>query len=432
MKTETVTKRKAFKPGLLWRLVVTLLLLASIVPISSSPASAIGISDYFSYSYTVQFSNSVVATGMAFNATVEANATCTNALPLSPSEALITGRMVAIHQLSSAKVTLNSSYTVTISPFPSRQGESTRVSQVLPLQFPPGSEFGDYTVAVELIEAKVKAGIIWIPVTAYLPSFQPVGSVTYVSNSGGGGSPAPPLSPPPTPPPPPPPAGAGTGTGTGSGSQTPPLVGTGLVGGLTPRDATGRTIASSTLTSSDGRITIGIPAGTKAISSTGALVESISVSTPSSPPPPPTGKNIVGVPFEVGPSGTSFDQLVTLTFPVDLKTLPQGTDPNSVVVAYFNTTTAQWFSLPTTFVPAGPGGTSPTMFQATTTHLTTFAILVSQPPAAGQQPPVTPPAGGATAGPGGGTNWFLIYVIIAALIAAIIVYLVWGRRRMAR
>lgn len=426
-----MTRRKAFPPGILsgivGRLVVTLLLVASIVPISSSPASAIGISDYFSYSYTVQFSNSMVTTGTAFNATVEANATCVNALPLSPSEASITGRMVAVHQLSGARVTLNSSYTVTISPFPSRQGESTRVSQVLPLQFSPESEFGAYSVVVELIEAKVKAGIIWIPVTAYLPSFQSVGSVTYASSSGGGGGfPAPSLSPPLAPsPPPPPPAGPGTG------SQTSPLVGTGLVGGLAPRDATGRTMASSTLTSSDGRIAIGIPAGTRAVSATGTLVESISVSTPSSPPPPPAGKNIVGAPFEVGPTGTSFDQLVTLTFPVDLTTLPPGTDPNSAVVAYFNTTTAQWFSLPTTFVPAGPGGTSAATFQATTTHLTTFAILVSRPTATGQQPPVTPPTGGATAGPGGGTNWLLIYVIIAALIAAIIVYLVWRRRRMA-
>ena len=106
------------------------------IPISPNPVAALSVSDYFSYSYTVQFSKSQITGGETFYATVQVTATYIKALPVpaTPTEASSTGRIVAIHQTSGAKVTLNPSYTVTLSPFPSLS-QTTQISQAVPLQF---------------------------------------------------------------------------------------------------------------------------------------------------------------------------------------------------------------------------------------------------------------------------------------------------------
>ncbi len=105
------------------------------------------------FQYTVTFSKTEVAQGEAFSATATATATCKINLPIAPSEASFTGRIVAVHQASNTPVTLNPSYNLSVSPFPYLAGQTTQVQQIVPLQFPDGSPFGAYNVAGELIEA---------------------------------------------------------------------------------------------------------------------------------------------------------------------------------------------------------------------------------------------------------------------------------------
>jgi len=172
-----------------WRLLAALVLALCLISIGSSPAAALSIDDYFSYSYNVEFSKTKIQGSEVFNATITVTATRNNndfPLSLSPSKASLTGRIISEHQATGAEVTLNSSYTVEISPFP-QKGETSSESVDVSLQFPGGSQSGTYNVVGELIEAKVYVVVAWFDVTSYFSSSsQEMGAVTYIAPAGGG------------------------------------------------------------------------------------------------------------------------------------------------------------------------------------------------------------------------------------------------------
>jgi hypothetical protein len=150
--------------------------------ISPSLASAQSPDEYFSFTFDVQLSTNQVTGSESFSTTVVAEATSVKNFPVSASEASITSSIVAVHQDSDARVTLNSGYTLIIDDFPNSAGETASVNTVVPLQFLSGSASGTYSITAELVEAKVKALGIWIPVDSFLPSTQSVGTVTYTAS----------------------------------------------------------------------------------------------------------------------------------------------------------------------------------------------------------------------------------------------------------
>ena len=184
-------RRKAFKVGILCRLIIALILALGLIPIGEVPASALSLGEYFVISYDVSFSKNEVYLGEVFYATVTTQVTCTKDLLLPISEAFVTGRVVAQHEESGDKLVLNSSYTVSINPFPvEKEGDVTQISQLVPLQFPVGSRSGSYNVAGEVIKARAQvAAIWWWTITSYLPSSQSMGSITYLSDRGDSGDP---------------------------------------------------------------------------------------------------------------------------------------------------------------------------------------------------------------------------------------------------
>ena len=183
----------------MWRVVTALILAVSLWIITPLPAAGQSLGEYFQINYEpVSFSKNEIHGSETIYATIRGQAKCTKDLPMPVSEASITSRMVAEDSASGMGVTLNSSYTITIKPFPSKQGDTIEINQVVPLQFPAQAKSGNYNVIMEFVEAKVKVGFVWLDVSSYLPQAQPVASVEYI---------APELTPPPsTPPPPTPPA----------------------------------------------------------------------------------------------------------------------------------------------------------------------------------------------------------------------------------
>jgi len=167
--------------------VVALAIVLCLVTSFSGSASAQSPSEYYDISHSVQFSKSQVTGTEDFTATVTAEATCIKNFPVSATEASFTSRIVAEHQTSGARVTLNSGYTLTIDPFPNTIGENTTVVRTVTLQFPAGSSSGTYTVIAELVDAKVYVGPIPFPVTSYLTSEEVAGTISYTGSSGGGG-----------------------------------------------------------------------------------------------------------------------------------------------------------------------------------------------------------------------------------------------------
>ena len=183
-------KHHSLKLCVIWCLVIALVTAVSLCLIGSPPAAAQSADDYFQISYEpFVFSKTEIHDGEVFFTTVQAHATCTRDLPLSINEARITGRVIAEHTVSGAWVTLNSSYSINIKPFPYRSGETAEIDKVIYMQFPDGSKSGDYNVIGEFVSIEVKIFWWWQDITGYVPQ-DPImmGSLKYIP---GGESPIP-------------------------------------------------------------------------------------------------------------------------------------------------------------------------------------------------------------------------------------------------
>jgi hypothetical protein len=183
-------KRYSCKVCIKWCLVITLVTAVSLCLIGSPPATAQSAEDYFQISYEpLVLSKTEIHDGEVFFATVQAHVTCTRDLPLSINEARITGRVIAEHTVSGTRVTLNSSYSININPFPYRAGETAEIDRVIYMQFPDGSESGDYNVIGEFIIIEVKILWWWQNITDYVPQ-EPImmGSLKHIR---GGEAPTP-------------------------------------------------------------------------------------------------------------------------------------------------------------------------------------------------------------------------------------------------
>ena len=346
-------RRKTFQVGILWRLIIALILALCLVPISSNPVVALSVGDYFSYSYEVELSKTEIEGSEVFNATITAEATCTNDFPVPASEALITGRIIAEHQASGTEVTLNSSYTVTISPFPSQEGETTQSTVVVALQFPQGSESGTYSVVGELIEAKVKVIIIgWIDVTSYLPSSQTVGSVTYVSASAGNG-------------------GGGGGGGAGGGGGLPGV--TNVYDFVTTE---GKFTKDVTAKSEDSKVELTISKNTIGKKKGGQPLRTITIIEMEEPSAPPENSEIIDLTYDLSPDGATFDPPIILTFTYDPDDIPEGVTEENLIIALWDEEAGEWVNLVATVDP------ETNTITAKVSHFTAFTVIAYTRPAA--------------------------------------------------
>ena len=337
-------RRKLFRVGTAWRLLIALILALCLVPIGSSQVAAldtVSVGGYFEITYEpVEFSKTEINGSEIFSATVEAEAACTNDLPLTVSEARITGCVTATHQASGAKVTLNPSYTVTISSFPNKKGETSSASRDVSLQFPKGSQSGTYSVVGELIQAKVKVDILnaWVTVTSYLPSSQPMGSVTYV---------------------------------TPASSPTIEEVKTSLFGSEAsfPISSSGEILEPIEATSEDGMLTLTIPEGTIALDKDDNPLTSLEAEIDTSPSPPPEDTRIIGLAYNFGSDGTTFDPPITLTWSYDPNDIPDAVAEEDLVLAWYDEAGDKWVELDCVV------DTENNTITASIKHFTTFAII---------------------------------------------------------
>ena len=104
--------------------------------------------------------------------------------------------------------------------------------------------------------------------------------------------------------------------------------------------------ASATVASSDGNATVTIPAGTIGMTSAGIPLSTITVTPQATSPAPPTGSNTVGVCCDFGPNGATFSPPITMKFNYSPANIPAGVPATSLVVAFYNTTTSQWVTIP--------------------------------------------------------------------------------------
>jgi hypothetical protein len=147
----------------------------------STSAMEFKVGDYYRISYeTNDLSKTEVHGGEVFSVAFKCNITCIGNLPATPSQSQTTTRFTAINRASGSQVVLNPNYTVVINALPARKGESAVENDVVPLQFPEGSESGQYDLVVDIVESKVKVLLWWMDVSGYIPyTSMTIGSVTY-------------------------------------------------------------------------------------------------------------------------------------------------------------------------------------------------------------------------------------------------------------
>ena len=176
------TMHRTYWYGLARCLAIALILAVSFWLVSPLSAVAQSVGEYFQISYDpVSFSKDKVEGSEVFQAIIRGHATCIKDLSVPISEASLTSRVIAKYKVNGTEFTLNSSYIIEIKPFPSKQGDTVEINQVVPLQFPVEAESGDYDVIGRLIKAEVKSLVGSLDVTGFLPQDQLMGSVSYTA-----------------------------------------------------------------------------------------------------------------------------------------------------------------------------------------------------------------------------------------------------------
>ncbi len=339
-------RRKLFQVEMALCLLIALILALSLLPVYSSPAAALSMEDYFEISYEpVEYSKTDIHGDEVFYATIIGTATCTNSLPLPVSEAWITGLVTATHQVSGAKVTLNTNYKVTVAPFPNKKGKITQARQDISLQFPENSQSGTYNVVGELIEAKVNILLGWLTVTSFLPPYQVMDSVTYTAPDGVGGE---------------------------GGEPTPPDT-TYISDSF---DGQGIATKSFKVLSEDGKCTLAVNQGTKALTESGQPLEQISIVREVNPPAPPVDAEIIGLTYSFGPGGATFDPPIDLTFAYSQNSIPEGVAEKDLVITMWDVDVGKWIALDDCIV-----NTTTRTITAKVAHFTYFTVLAYTKPA---------------------------------------------------
>ena len=196
-----------------------------------------------------------------------------------------------------------------------------------------------------------------------------------------------------------------------------------LGGGI---DGSGVVQQEMELTSENGMAWVEIAEGTIVLSAEGIPLETMEVKAVDEPPAAPAA-HIIGLAYDLGPDGATFDPPLTIALEYDPSSLPEGIAEENLVIAYFDVETGEWVELDSVV------DTQTNTVTAQVSHLTLFTVLGSPPPTptATQTPQVTAtpaptvtlvatatpvPTTPAPAEPDSEASWGLVGGIIAAFI----------------
>nr|QOV09077.1 hypothetical protein HULAa30F3_00032 [uncultured Dehalococcoidia bacterium] len=355
--------------------VLCLLLLAGFAPVNPVPAQAASISDYYTYSYTADFSKTEVLPAESFDMTISGQATCIAPLKIgtvtiTPSAVEVAGQIIATNTATGAQSVLNPSYQLTISPVPSSPGQSTTASVTMTLALPSDSAPGTYQISGKLDSAKVIVGPLPMDVTSLMPSSQAFGSITCKSASIGGGG-APPTSSTPAP------------TATPSPSPTQATIqSTVNISGFISAEGIFNT--SVRVLSQDRKCTLDISKNVQ-VQTAGAPLTTLNMTESAAALPLPQNSGLASPLYELGPAGTSFNPAIILTIMYNLP-LPAGVTENSLSIRTWDPVMQRWIAYTSTV------NTQDKTVSAAIPHFSTFAVIgdVQSAPAPSATPSVTP------------------------------------------
>ncbi|MFC2071921.1 hypothetical protein ACFLUU_04290 [Chloroflexota bacterium] len=144
-------------------------------------------------------------------------------------------------------------------------------------------------------------------------------------------------------------------------------------GGTTPViskiDDQGVTTQSINVESEDGVCRLTMDKGTKLLDKEGSPLSRISITETSRLPSLPENTSIIGVTYDFGPDGATFNPPINLKFSYTLSDKPENVNEDGLVITYYDDDTATWIGLESTVNAATNTVT------ASISHFTTFGIL---------------------------------------------------------
>jgi hypothetical protein len=205
-----------------------------------------------------------------------------------------------------------------------------------------GFEDGVYTIGLLLdhMSVYVSSTITLIPIPTPHPTPTPV-----IGSGGGGTFPQPPQT---------------SGTTNIRGSVT----------------STGRFSVPVTAISADKLCKVDISANTTGLDKDLKPLTEITIYPVEHLPSLPNDWRVIGLAYDLGPSGASFDPAITLTFTFDPTDLPENTNVENLALAYYDEATHEWVKLECKVNIANK------QITAEITHYTVFALVTIPKPAA--------------------------------------------------
>ncbi|MFO7996422.1 MAG: leucine-rich repeat domain-containing protein [Dehalococcoidia bacterium] len=131
----------------------------------------------------------------------------------------------------------------------------------------------------------------------------------------------------------------------------------------------GKMLDTAILTSSDEMLTVTIPEGTIALDREGNPLLTLEVDEDPEPAAPPEDAHIVGLAYNLGPAGATFDPAMSLTWKYNPADIPTGVNEENLVIAYHDEATGEWV------ICESVVDTTTNTVTASVFHLTTFAIV---------------------------------------------------------
>ncbi|HUT96826.1 MAG TPA: hypothetical protein VMW60_01765 [Dehalococcoidales bacterium] len=128
------------------------------------------------------------------------------------------------------------------------------------------------------------------------------------------------------------------------------------------------------IASADNRLHLVFPVGTAVRGEYGQMLDDLEIAINETPLPPPPEASVIGLPYELGPHGTTFDRPVNLSFSYDPSQIPDRVAEEGLFLAYYDDEAAQWLELPSVVDVSGHIVTAPV------NHLSIFNVIAPEPP----------------------------------------------------
>jgi len=125
-----------------------------------------------------------------------------------------------------------------------------------------------------------------------------------------------------------------------------------------------------------------ISEGTTGLTEEGEPLNEISMVQMQVSPPPPEGANIIGLIYDFGPDGATFDPPVTITFTYEESLIPEDVSEENLVIAIWDSAAGEWVMLESCVVDQVNH-----TITAPVSHLTLFALIAKLAPTPTPQPP---------------------------------------------